>query len=109
MLERPTEKAANFSVLLADKRTRAGLSRQALAQQAGLDASHLYRLETGGRGTTRETLLALAQALGVSGPELAIWLRAAGLAPVPTSELPEPDGATVALSHRSRRAQMSLS
>lgn len=49
---------------LRDKRIRARLTRPALARIAGLDSTHIFKLEKGVRGTTPKTLGALADALG---------------------------------------------
>ena len=72
-----------FSALLQQARVAAGLSRGALAQRVGLDPSHVYRIETGGRRPSREAALALADALGVEGEAVNTWLVAAGYAPLP--------------------------
>lgn len=52
------------------KRIRARMSRPALAERAGLHPSHISLLERGRRGTTPETLGALADALGCDIDEL---------------------------------------
>lgn len=49
---------------LRERRVRARLTRPGLARRAGLHPTHIYLLETGKRGTTPETLGALADALG---------------------------------------------
>jgi len=72
-----------FGPLLRGKREAAGLSRQDLAGRVGMDASHIYRIESGGRRPSRESALALAEALGVRGEDLNAWLVAAGFAPTP--------------------------
>ena len=78
-----TEELKQFGRLLGQARETAGLSRDALAQRVELDASYIYRIETGARRPSREATLALAEALGVEGESLNTWLLAAGYAPMP--------------------------
>jgi UTP--glucose-1-phosphate uridylyltransferase len=55
----------------------------ALGRQIGLDPSHIYRIEVGGRRTSRETAERLADALAIVGTALDEWVMAAGYAPTP--------------------------
>jgi transcriptional regulator with XRE-family HTH domain len=66
-----------FGVLVRRSREARGLSQQRLATDAGLSDGYISLIETGRRGArpSRDTVLALAQALGVPAAEL---LRAAG-------------------------------
>jgi transcriptional regulator with XRE-family HTH domain len=73
----------HFRRLLRQAREAAGLSREALAQRVELDASYIYRIETGDRRPSRESTLLLAEALGVEGEKVSEWLLAAGYAPLP--------------------------
>jgi len=72
-----------FGPILRAKREAAGMSRHALAGIVGMDASHIYRIEMGGRRPSRESALALAEALGIKDDALNSWLVAAGFAPTP--------------------------
>jgi UTP-glucose-1-phosphate uridylyltransferase/transcriptional regulator with XRE-family HTH domain len=72
-----------FGQQLREAREAAGLSRQALADRVMLDVSHIYRMETGGRRPSRETALALAEAVGVDDEATNRLLLAAGYAPMP--------------------------
>lgn len=72
-----------FGNLLRETRQQKGWSQRELAQRAGLDASYVNRLESGGRQPARDAALSLAEALGVDGTELDRWLAAAGHAPMP--------------------------
>ncbi len=74
---------SQFGDLLRIARQTKGLSRRELARMAALDPSYLSRLETGERLPSRQALLALADALGLSEPEVQDWLMAAGYAPMP--------------------------
>jgi UTP--glucose-1-phosphate uridylyltransferase len=66
--------------LLRNARTRAGLTRGDLAQLVGLDTSYVYRIETGNRRPSRESLMALAEALGLNVDSINEWLAIAGYA-----------------------------
>jgi len=79
MEEQPTP----FGELLRTAREAARLSRTDLAQRAGLDSSHVYRMEVGGRRPSLESALALADALGLRGEAQSRLLEAAGVAPMP--------------------------
>jgi UTP--glucose-1-phosphate uridylyltransferase len=74
---------SDFGKRLQQAREAAGLSRGELAQRMGLDASHIYRLETSARRPSREAALALAEALEVQNEAMNAWLEAAGYAPIP--------------------------
>jgi len=73
---------ADFSKSLSSERERRGLSREELAARASLNPSHIYRLETGARRPSRETVLALADALEVDNATLELWLAKVGYAPL---------------------------
>ncbi len=55
-----------FAQKLRAMREQAGLSRQALADKAGVDHSHLVRLESAEESCTLETAVNIAAALGMS-------------------------------------------
>jgi UTP--glucose-1-phosphate uridylyltransferase len=78
-----SETKSDFGNLLRIARERAGISRQKLGEMVGLDSSHIYRIETGGRRPSRESALALADALGLKDDAMNEWLLAAGYAPMP--------------------------
>lgn len=59
----PTRARPPFGVLLRLHRERRGLSCMALARAAGLDVSHVSRLESGSRRPTPETIAFLVEAL----------------------------------------------
>jgi len=46
-------------------RRRRGITQDELAEMAGLNRAHLYRIEAGKRNVTLKTLAILADALGV--------------------------------------------
>ena len=72
-----TPEPGEFGRLVLRYREARGLSQQRLATEAGLSDGYISLIETGRRGSrpSRDTVLALAQALGVPAVEL---LRAAG-------------------------------
>ena len=78
-----SDKPNQLGQLLRQTREQAGLSRDELARRIRLDASYIYRLETGDRRPSREVTLALAEALGVKGESMDQWLIAAGYTPQP--------------------------
>ncbi len=78
---------SEFGRLVRLAREAAGLSRADLAAQVGLDPSHLYRIESGGRRPSRESALALAEALQIGDDETNRWLVAAGYSPLPLLSL----------------------
>lgn len=73
----------DFAALLRLAREKAGLTRDQLAKRVGLDVSHLFRIETGGRNPSRDSALALAVALEIDDAAVNQWLGAAGYAPIP--------------------------
>ena len=76
-MENLPEGQTDFGNLLRKAREKAGLSRHELAQRVGLDASHIFRIEAGGRRPSRESALALADALGLDDLAVGPWLLAA--------------------------------
>ncbi len=52
--------------VLADRRMRAGLTQEALAEACGLHATYVSQLERGLKSPTVRVLFRLAQAVGVS-------------------------------------------
>lgn len=80
--------AGAFGTLLRHLRVGAGLSQNALAKRAGLDASAINRLERGERGQTRRTAVeALAAALNLAAVERARLLAAGGHLPEAVARL----------------------
>jgi transcriptional regulator with XRE-family HTH domain len=78
----------SFGALLRRLRQRAGLSQNALAKRAGLDASAINRLERGERGQTRrEAVEALAAALALAPAERDQLLAAGGHLPASLARL----------------------
>jgi UTP--glucose-1-phosphate uridylyltransferase len=77
------ELQTEFGDLLRRARERAALSRDQLARRVGLDASHLFRIETGDRKPSRDAVLALVEGLELDDPTANQWLVTAGYAPVP--------------------------
>src|SRR2546430_1900664 len=72
VIGRVSTDSAHFGALLRRYRTAAGLSQEALADRAGLSIGAISALERGNRRAPyRATVLALASALGLGGPELA--------------------------------------
>lgn len=63
----PTD--ATFPSRLRSLRERAGLTQQQLAERVGMARPNLARLERGERAPSWETVLRLAEALGVSTEE----------------------------------------
>ena len=74
-----------FGHLLKHVRLMQRLSQSGLARRSNVDASYINRLESGQRKPSRETLLALADALGISDIDLDAWLLVSGYAPMPVS------------------------
>ncbi len=56
--------------LIGQRRRRAGLTQAELASQAGLSAGHLGQVENGKKVLSVESLLVIAEALGVQPFEL---------------------------------------
>ncbi len=67
---RATTPAAGFGVVLRDWREQNGWSQSELARRAELDHSYVSRIESGARYPRPETLVSIADALGVD----ADWL-----------------------------------
>src|SRR5579883_1740179 len=72
-----------FGRLLRTAREAAKLTRKELAVTVGLDPSYLFRLESGARKASRQSVVALAEALAIGSEASNKWLVAAGYAPVP--------------------------
>jgi transcriptional regulator with XRE-family HTH domain len=80
---------STFGMLLKEYRERAGLSQNELANQAGLSASTISRIESGERNAprSRKQVVAMARALGLSQEEADILLSAGDFAPGTAPEL----------------------
>jgi len=63
---REPELSDAFAAVLKRRRTARGLSKEALAQRAGLHQTYIGLLERGLRNPTIDTANSLARALGVS-------------------------------------------
>jgi transcriptional regulator with XRE-family HTH domain len=65
---------ADWNRVLGDNvrrlRKAKGFSQEKLAQQAGLTVRHVGRVERGEGGTSLRMVVAIAEALGVTPPEL---------------------------------------
>ena len=59
-----------FGMVLRARRKAAGMSQTELAVRAGLSSSFVSRMENGLRGPTVETVVELANALGMSASDL---------------------------------------
>jgi len=94
---------SEFGQLLQGARQAAGLSRAALAERVGLDASHLFRIEKGSRHPSRESALAFAEVLQITGDSLNQWLVAAGFSPSPLLSLVRGAARVRARARRPRR------
>ncbi|MCP3710201.1 helix-turn-helix domain-containing protein [Paraburkholderia sp. CNPSo 3274] len=74
MAENITSRQASFRERLARNlrffRGQQGLSQEDLADRAGIHRTHIGQLERGRRSVTLDTLVSLAQALGVDELEL---------------------------------------
>lgn len=71
-----------FGSLLRSFRVRASLSRNALAQRAGIDPSYLSRFEHGQRSTPKRALLdALVRTLNLRGADRSQLMALAGFMP----------------------------
>ncbi|MCI1142560.1 helix-turn-helix domain-containing protein [Sphingomonas sp. WKB10] len=55
---------------IRNERRRSGLSQEALADEAGLDRSHLGRIERGERNLTLLNLFRIADALGTRASDI---------------------------------------
>jgi transcriptional regulator with XRE-family HTH domain len=79
---RPQERSASaFAPTLREYRDRRRLSQSRLAEAAGFDHSYVSRLESGSRTPTREAVLKLAEAMGLSENERDALLASAGFMP----------------------------
>ena len=76
-----------FAAVLAELRTGRGLSQSRLAHEAGFDHSYISRLEAGKREPSRETVLVLAEVMGLANVDLDRLLVAAGFRPTDDSNL----------------------
>jgi transcriptional regulator with XRE-family HTH domain len=81
--------ASEFGPALARLRGERGLNQKELARLIGRSPSTISRLESSGRGVSRELVDELAQALTVSVAEHVELLRAAGLLPAETATMLE--------------------
>lgn len=89
---RPPELAPAFGPSLTRLRESRGLTQKQLAESGAIDPSTISRLESGGRGPSREVVDRLAEALDASAEEHNVLLAAAGLLPEnPAYLLGEPD------------------
>lgn len=89
MIADPPPDAPRFGDLLGQHRRAAGLTQEALAEQAGLSVRGISDLERGIRThPQRETARMLADALHLVGPERAALLASARRPPVSRSSLP---------------------
>jgi transcriptional regulator with XRE-family HTH domain len=70
-----------FAPLLREFRDRRRLSQSKLAERAGFDHSYVSRLESASRMPTRDAVLKLAEAMGLSDNEQDALLAAAGFMP----------------------------
>lgn len=68
--QRPRKPAQALGAALKEARLARGLTRAALAQKLEVDASSVYRWESGTREPCSDDLVALAHALGVSCSDL---------------------------------------
>lgn len=74
--------ATAFGRLLRERRTRRNLTQERLAARAGVSARHLSFLETGRSNPSRDSVLALSEAMGVPLRDRNRLLRAAGFSAV---------------------------
>ena len=89
---------ADFGAVLRHFRRRAGLSQNALATLAGINASYINRVERRQRAAPRRhVVLALARALTLSQRETDCCYLAAGLAPPSLQRLSPADSTVAAL------------
>jgi transcriptional regulator with XRE-family HTH domain len=59
-----------FGTIIRNKREQLGVSRRALAEAAGVDASHILRLERGEKRPTTDLVMRLAKALKTNVEDL---------------------------------------
>lgn len=67
---RSTTPPEAFGLAVRQFRSKAGLTQEALAHEAGISLTSVARIETGGHGVRLETILGLAAALGISAGTL---------------------------------------
>ena len=65
-LAKEKKDATGFGARLRAMRMKAGLTQQELADQLGMKATNITRLESGGRTPSWETVIKIAKALNVS-------------------------------------------
>ena len=65
-----------FGGVLRELRTRAGMTQEAVALDAGLDRTYISMLERALRQPTLETVLVLSRALGVTASEIVAMVEA---------------------------------
>ncbi|MDP9373205.1 MAG: helix-turn-helix domain-containing protein, partial [Chloroflexota bacterium] len=86
-----TGQQQTFGALLKRQRLAAGLSQEQLAERAGLTAQAISVLERGTRRAPyRDTVRALARALGLAGAEAAALEEAIIRVRTPASSSPSP-------------------
>jgi transcriptional regulator with XRE-family HTH domain len=78
--------APGFGTLLRHWRELRGLSMKRLAALSGLDYSSVSRFESGTRKPERETVIALADALQLTGAHRAVFLSVAGFIESPLTD-----------------------
>jgi len=78
---------SSFGEVLRHYRESHSLTRTALADLVGLNASYVHRLEMGNRKPSRKTTIALADALNLDAFTTNQWLMAAEHGPLPISSL----------------------
>jgi transcriptional regulator with XRE-family HTH domain len=61
----PSERQRELGRRVRERRTKAGLSQEELAERAGLDRSYIGQVETGRRNANLDTLSRLAVALDI--------------------------------------------
>jgi transcriptional regulator with XRE-family HTH domain len=76
----PTKKTKSFGTFIREQREAADMSLRSLAEAAGVDASHLLRVERDDKPATESLARRLAKALGLNGEEVA----ARALGPLPS-------------------------
>ncbi len=90
--ERARPSNPEFGHALRPLREWRGLNQRQLASRAEVDASTISRLESGGRGVSREVVVRLAHALDASDDQYGDLLKAAGFLPDQAAVLlEEPD------------------
>ena len=81
--------ASEFGPVLARMRAKRGLNQKELARLIKRNPSTISRLESSGRGVSRELVDEIARALAVSVAEHVELLRAGGLLPAETATMLE--------------------